>query len=204
LDDRPALQDSETVAERKTMAGARVSLVFFVVLGLATGVSALVSPAAPSPSRVERRGVTHEEPALATAVLVDVNRVRAAHGLGRLSPSPALRAAAELHSREMVKSGRFQHESPDGTPFWRRIARFYGSTGFGTWRVGENLIWSSPTFSASVVVRSWLASPPHRRIMLDPSFRELGVGAVRDTAAPAEFRGMDSTVVTADFGVRTH
>jgi len=46
-----------------------------------------------------------------------------------------------------------------------------------------------------VTVADWLASPPHRAILLDPSLRRIGV------ATPVgAFRGLSTaTLVTADF-----
>ena len=40
-------------------------------------------------------------------------------------------------------------------------------------------------------------------ILLDPSWREVGVSAVQDSAAPGDFQGLQATIVTADFGVRS-
>ena len=57
--------------------------------------------------------------------------------------------------------GFFEHESRNGTAFWRRIERFYPS-GRGYWSVGENIFWS-PETNASSAVREWMKSPPHRQ-----------------------------------------
>jgi uncharacterized protein YkwD len=102
----------------------------------------------------------------------------------------------------MAQTGRFQHESPDGTPFWQRVQRFYGKVGFHDWTVGETLVWHSPTATAAQVVMAWLDSPPHREILLDPRWHEIGVAAVQDTAAPGDFEGLAATIATADFGTR--
>jgi Uncharacterized protein with SCP/PR1 domains len=49
----------------------------------------------------------------------------------------------------MAAKGYFEHESADGTAFWKRIQHWYGSSGFGFWSVGENLLWSSPDVDRS-------------------------------------------------------
>ena len=56
---------------------------------------------------------------------------------------------------------------------------------------------------AASAVRNWLESPPHRAILLSPSFHEIGVSALHATAAGGVFGGTALTLITADFGVRT-
>src|SRR4051812_31377391 len=59
--------------------------------------------------------------ALDAQILARVNAARVAQGLRPLRVSPALRAAARAHSRELAATGQFQHESADGSPFWKRV-----------------------------------------------------------------------------------
>jgi uncharacterized protein YkwD len=137
------------------------------------------------------------------SVLDELNRVRAAHGLRPLRAAPSLAASARRHSDQMGRRGFFAHESADGTPFWRRIERFYGDDGFRSWQVGENLYWQSPAMMTAIsVVRSWLASPGHRANALSSSWREAGVGTVSLPSAPGVYRGAPVTIVTVDFGKR--
>jgi uncharacterized protein YkwD len=139
---------------------------------------------------------------LEASLLVAINAVRADHGLRPLRANARLAAAAGAHTRAMVERGFFAHESRDGTPFWRRIRRFYAAAGYGYWSVGENLLWSSPDVDASEAVRMWMQSPPHRKNLLTSRWRELGLAAVHSSAAPGSFGGRPVTVLTADFGVR--
>jgi uncharacterized protein YkwD len=132
-----------------------------------------------------------------------INAVRAGHGLAPVTSSPALRTAAWAHSAEMAQRGFFEHESVDGTPFWRRLERYFGSGGDRYWSVGENLLWNVKFLPATEVVRRWLGSPPHRRVLLMPRWRRVGISAVRALRAPGSvFAGRDVTIVTVDFGVR--
>ena len=140
---------------------------------------------------------------LGGTVVNELNRVRATRGLRPLRLSPSLAAAARRHSGQMGRLGFFDHNSPDGTPFWRRVERFYGDGGFRYWEVGENIFWQSPaTLAALAVVRGWLASPPHRANLLSRTWREVGVGAVNLPSAPGVYRGRPVTIVTVDFGLR--
>ena len=140
--------------------------------------------------------------ALEVGVLVEVNAVRARHKLAPLRLSSSLSAAANVHSKAMAERGFFSHSSADGSSFWKRVQNHYGSAGYGFWSVGENLLWKSPAVDASEAVKMWLDSPPHRKNLLAPQWREIGLAAVRAAAAPGAFEGLDVTIVTADFGVR--
>ena len=140
--------------------------------------------------------------ALEGAVVGRMNAIRRAHGLRPLRASVRLRAAALFHSRDMGRRGYFEHDSISGTPFWRRIERFYPSRGFSAWTVGENLLWGSDTYDAAFAVREWMNSPPHRQNLLSRSWREVGIGAVYFARAAGEYGGRPVTIVTADFGSR--
>jgi uncharacterized protein YkwD len=140
--------------------------------------------------------------ALESSVVSRMNVVRRAQGLRPLRLNRRLHSAAVFHSRDMGRRGYFEHDSLTGTPFWRRIERFYPSRGFNSWTVGENLLWGSDTYDASFAVREWMESPPHRQNILSRSWREVGIGAVFFARAPGEYRGRPVTIVTADFGSR--
>src|SRR5262245_33746664 len=130
-----------------------------------------------------------------------INAMRTARGLRPLRVSRGLTAAATYHTRQMGQLGFFEHESVNGAPFWRRIARFYPA-GRGSWSVGENIFWESPDTSAASAVREWMQSPPHRQNLLAREWRDIGLSAEHFATAPGTFGGRSVTIVTADFGVR--
>ncbi|HEV3479964.1 MAG TPA: CAP domain-containing protein [Gaiellaceae bacterium] len=132
-----------------------------------------------------------------------MNEIRRRHGLRALRHNPGLAAAAHYHSRDMSRKGYFEHDSANGTAFWRRIERFYVSRGFRSWTVGENLLWGTDTYGAAYAVREWMHSPPHRQNILSRDWREVGIGAVTVASAPGAYGGRAVTIVTADFGSRT-
>ena len=170
-----------------------------VVLAVALLATFVAAPtAAPdSSTRVEPRLL------LESAVVREMNRARAASGLRPVRSSPSLRTAARSHSRSMLEHGFFSHDSVDGTAFSDRIRRYYTSRGWRTWSVGETLL-ASPTAAgdAKAIVAAWLGSPPHRDVILDPTWRDAGIGALYAATAPNEYRGGETIVVTADFGMR--
>jgi uncharacterized protein YkwD len=168
------------------------------------GALALVALPLGMAARAHATPSTHASarPQLGVQILADINRVRSAHHLRPVRRSSGLTASAGAHSLEMIDDGYFAHNSPGGGAFWRRIERYYGSTSFHSWLVGETLLWASPGIDAGSAVHDWLTSPEHRKILLDPRWQEIGVSALHATAAPGAYGGREATVVTADFGVR--
>jgi len=141
-----------------------------------------------------------ERPALASQIVTAINQVRRGHRLPTVTAYRPLARAALAHVRALAVSGLFTHEWSDGTPFATWILRYFPQPPRGSWMTGENLIWSSTPLTASAAVSAWLASPEHRRIMLDPTWRQLGIGAVASNEAPGVYGGADAVVVAADFG----
>ena len=172
---------------------------FLVALAAAATAVLVSSPvgAPSSPTKVERRA------ALEAGVVHEMNRVRAARGLRLLRPAPSLRSAARSHSEAMLEYDFFSHDSADGTAFDERIKRYYTSRGFTRWSVGEALMASQGrVVEAQEIVAAWLESPPHRAIVLSPTWRDAGIGVFYAPTAPATFGGTEAVVVTADFGLR--
>jgi uncharacterized protein YkwD len=139
---------------------------------------------------------------LEQSVLQRINAVRREHGLQPLVPSPRLAAAAFQHTNEMGSDGYFAHESVDHSVFWKRLRRWYPSSGRTYWTVGENLLWSSPDVDPDGAVTMWMNSPEHRANLLSRSWREIGLSAVHFEAAPGTYGGRQVTIITADFGAR--
>jgi uncharacterized protein YkwD len=170
----------------------------FIAVGLIALLGALAAPAAHS-SKASNRVVLSS---LESGVLGQLNKIRVQHGLQPVKISARLTASAAQHSREMGADGYFEHNSHDGTAFWKRIGRWYGSNGYGYWSVGENLLWSSPQVDPVDALQLWMNSPEHRANILTARWREIGISAVHVTAAPGTFKGLEVTIITTDFGVR--
>jgi len=142
-------------------------------------------------------------PRLEGRLLTAINDFRRSEGLAPLRASPALAAAAHEQSLSMAEHGFFSHDSFTGAPFWKRVeTRYPKKPADGAWRVGENLVWSSPRLSAQRALELWLSSPPHRQNLLTAAWREVGIAAVHASSAPGVYAGQDVTILTADFGVR--
>ncbi len=123
-------------------------------------------------------------------VLVLLNDIRHEHGLSSFVASRALRAAAREHSADMLARGYFEHDGPSES-FDKRIRRFLESP-----LVGENIAWGTGRHSSpESIVRLWMNSPPHRRIILMPTLHRVGLGV-----AMGSFKGNKGAVMaTADF-----
>ena len=172
------------------------------ILSAAAAITVVASSAGAGIGTTQSRAITARSD-LDRTILAEVNAVRVAKGLWPLRRSSGLAAAAQRHSRTMAQQGFFKHESAGGGPFWRRVRQFYGSAGFRSWSVGENLLWASPDVDAKGAVSLWLQSPKHRAILLKRTFREIGLAAVHTPAAPGAYRGLEVTIVTADLGARS-
>jgi uncharacterized protein YkwD len=125
-----------------------------------------------------------------SSLLRVVNGVRAAHDLRPLAVDARLVRVARSHSSRLLRRDVLTHGD-----FGTRI-RLSGARGP---LFGENLAWGTGRHaSAGSVVRAWLRSPAHRRNLLRPGFRRIGLGSVT-----GRFGGHGgATVVTADFAGR--
>lgn len=180
-------------ARNRLLDGLHGNVAKVLCLVVLTAGAAAIQPAvaAHQPARRTTR------PSLAAGVLARLNRIRQSNGLAPLAVSPQLVAAARQHSVEMLADGYFGHDSQNGSPFWKRVWRYYGRAA-----VGENLLWAMPDVGAARAVELWMASPEHRSVILDGSWREIGIGPVHANAAPGTFLGRAVTVITTDFGAR--
>ena len=120
-----------------------------------------------------------------------VNRIRAHHGLRKLRASRTLAHAASDHTGDMLRADYLSHDSRDGTPMATRVRRYTGAR----W-VGENIAVTTSRRRglARRVVRMWMASPPHRAVLLSPKSRRIGVGRERGRLGSVAY-----SVFTVDF-----
>lgn len=134
------------------------------------------------------------------AVLCLVNGERARRGLAPLRASRLLDRTAQAHSRDMVARRYFSHVTPAGMNVRQRISRSGYLDKRGACRVAETIAWGTESQATpAALVRSFLNSPGHRRILLDTRYRDIGVGLV--LGAPISDMGNGATL-TLDFGRR--
>jgi uncharacterized protein YkwD len=129
----------------------------------------------------------------ARAVRCELNEERLRHGLRALRHDDSLALAARRFSGAMVRQRFFDHVSPDGSTLGERLSDVGFRLAGG---VGETIGWGSGAQARpAAIVSAWMASPPHRAIILDASFDAVGLGV----APGSPVGGGGAATVTADF-----
>jgi uncharacterized protein YkwD len=111
-------------------------------------------------------------------ILRYTNRERKEHGLQPLTSSPALRFLARNQSRNMCSTGHFQHESDSFPKGWRRFGERLRLVRlrFGGENIAYRTFAGEPDRWARAIIRGWMNSPEHRKNILGPQYRFVGVG----------------------------
>ena len=89
---------------------------------------------------------------------------------GPLRLEAKLSAAAQLHSQDMRATSTLSHVGSDGSTLVQRVER----QGYPWSRLAENVAWGYD--EVDEVVAGWLSSPGHCANIMNPDYRELGVG----------------------------
>jgi uncharacterized protein YkwD len=117
------------------------------------------------------------------------NAQRAASGLAPLTENSKLDSAALAKGNDMLAKGYWAHFAPDGTSPWS----FFLTFGYRYRYAGENLArdFSDP----SSAVNAWMNSPTHKDNILNPKYKEIGIGVVEGSLS-----GVDTTIIVQFFG----
>jgi uncharacterized protein YkwD len=125
---------------------------------LATAVGLLC----PSVTSAANAGAGAEAQAIAS-----LNQIRTSNGLAALRASRSLAHSANAYARYMLDNDFFGHQ-----------ARIRVASQFRT--AGETIAWHSGSQAgARRTVRQWMASPPHRAVLMSSAFRMVGMGMER-------------------------
>lgn len=137
--------------------------------------------------------------AVAEATLCLLNGERADHGLAPLAVNEKLGAAASAFAQDLVAGSYFSHTGRDGSDVLDRIERAGYIEADRGWRLGENLAWGTGVLATpGSIMQAWMNSPGHRENILNPAYREIGIGVA--TGNPARTDGAGATYAT-EFGV---
>jgi uncharacterized protein YkwD len=130
-----------------------------------------------------------------------INEQRTKRGLRALASNRRLFRAARSHNSDMVWNlGVLTHSSSSGESAVHRIVRFGYTRGYSSWSVGEILAYGWGTFmTPRSIIRGWLNSPEHRRLMLKRGWRHFGVAGRHGIPGNPFAWG---AVYTVDFGRR--
>jgi uncharacterized protein YkwD len=99
----------------------------------------------------------------------------------------------------MIRGSFFSHVGRSGLGLVQRIRRVGYLRGAHRWFVGENIGYGrGPQASPAGMVKSWMGSTGHRANILEPRFRQIGLGVASGTPG-SRHRG---ATYTTDFGTR--
>ena len=130
---------------------------------------------APTVKPTTKPNTSSSESAMEEEVLRLVNEERTKRGLGALKRASDLDALARAHSADMINRHFFDHNNPDGqSPFDRMRA-----AGISYRAAAENI--ASGQRSAEAVMNAWMNSSGHRANILNATYTEIGIGAVKSS-----------------------
>ena len=117
------------------------------------------------------------------------NQKRSEAGLSALSLNQTLSGAAYTKGRDMIDKDYWAHVAPDGTQPWK----FFSQFGYKYRYAGENL--ARDFSNANDAVNAWMNSPTHKDNILNPKYKEIGIGITEGDLA-----GSDTTIIVQFFG----
>jgi uncharacterized protein YkwD len=127
---------------------------------------------------------------MAEATLCLLNGERADHGLAPLAANPRLTQAATAYAADLVAGSYFSHTGRDGSDVLDRIRGAGYLPRGAAFVLGENLAWGSGALATpGAIMNAWMNSPGHRDNILNPEFREIGVGIVAGNPKALDGRG---------------
>jgi uncharacterized protein YkwD len=141
-------------------------------------------------------------PTIDAATLCLVNEVRIAHGLRSLHANPELGRVAASQVTSMIARDYFSDDRPTGQTPLSLVAITRYPAHAAEFAVGENIAWGTGSFTTPAhIVAEWIASPPHREVMLSPEYRDAGVAVI--PAIPAVLdAGHQGATYAIEFGMR--
>jgi uncharacterized protein YkwD/putative cell wall-binding protein len=103
-------------------------------------------------------------------ILDQANALRARHLVAPLQGDSPAQEVARSHSKDMAERNFFSHDNPDGLSSFQRMDQ----AGISYSSAGENI--AAGQFNAIAAHDAWVNSSGHRKNILSPIFKKLGVG----------------------------
>jgi uncharacterized protein YkwD len=136
------------------------------------------------------------------ATLCLVNQVRAGHGLHALRANRELGRVASSQVTTMVHRDYFADDRPGGQTPLSLVAVTRYPAHAAEFAVGQNIAWGTGSFTTPAhIVAEWMASTPHREIMLSSEYRDAGVAVTPAVPAVLDPDNWGATYVI-EFGMR--
>jgi cell division septation protein DedD len=165
------------VLKHRVLVGYSVLLVLLKALAFAGSI------ALPS-STLFASAITPEN------IIALTNAARQSIGLSPLHANALLTSAAQAKAQDMATKNYFAHTSPEGVTPWYWIK----NAGYRYRYSAENL--AVHFTEAEDVQGGWMASPKHRANIVDPRYKDIGIGV-----AVGDYEGIPSTFVVQYFGI---
>lgn len=121
--------------------------------------------------------------AKADSIVSYINQERANYLSKPLTENSILDKTAKYKACDMVSRNYWSHIDPDGKYSWEYIRKY----GYKYKKAGEDI--ARGFTSDKEIVKAWVSSPPHKTVLVDPKYREVGIGRC-------------GNIVVAHFGVR--
>lgn len=136
------------------------------------------------------------------ATLCLIEHERLTYRLEPLHPNSSLRRIGRNQAGEMVIGDYFGDNSLSGwTPMQRIEASAYAARARSL-STGQNIGWGSGALATpAAMVRAWMLSPPHREIMLNGDYRDIGVG-IAPAVPPKLTDGLPGATYAVEFASR--
>lgn len=127
--------------------------------------------------------------AITTAEILNLtNASRQEAGVGALALNSQLNQAAMLKAQDMLADNYFAHIAPDGTKPWA----FIQEVGYSYSAAGENL--AMDFTEAESVQAAFMNSPSHKKNILNPKYKEMGIAVVT-----GKINGQETTLLVEFF-----
>jgi uncharacterized protein YkwD len=180
-----------TLAIRRRAVACPVAITILLALGSAPAPASTARCAGAAAAPGSLSGIARQR-----AVVCEINRVRGRRGLPPVSVDARLTRTAGRFAHAMVSRGFFSHVGPGGATLQERLQ----AAGYRGRSAGEVLAWGQGRYATPrAAVRSWLHSPPHRRVLLGRDYRDVGVGVALGSPFGGGVHG--SATYAANLGV---
>lgn len=129
---------------------------------------------------------------IVTSKIIELaNAERAKNGIPLLQVDPALNKFAVNKAQDMIDRAYFSHETPEGKKPWQWIDR----EEYDYVYAGENL--AMDFTSAELIHQAFMKSPTHRKNILNPKYKNMGVAVVS-----GQMNGRETDILVQFFATR--
>ncbi len=135
------------------------------------------SPVAANPAQMQEQ------------IFTEINVQRRTNGEIALKENASLDHAAKAKLEDMFSKNYWDHTSPSGEKAWD----FINQTGYSYKAAGENL--AKGFIATNAMVDAWMASPSHKKNILDKEFTETGIAVGNGL-----INGRETTIAVQLFG----